>query len=738
MNPSFAPANSPASVTDSSLKISLGSAPSSGFEADKEPPTVTTEAPHASLLLGITSFLMVSPTDAESLALDAAEMAAVKRDYENLSLTLSSSGKKPRTIERLGREAKCTIFLTNRETPSKDVQSVTEAVAALRAIGIPARTYSVPSAHPDTSAWLLAAGAERVKLALETAAKRTLGKAEETLEGGYIPLGYLGGKYIAWSNDFAQVQKIAVSSSTSLAVLMHLANEEWLIKKYPKIERGQLVGFDSVKAGSALRNECARLRGFDSGRVRLTGVWKDGDEWICNATSAWRAADGTPVPRIGEYIYASGADLKVTHDTPQATVADAEECLDFLHTFAWDRTKHRDAHGRYSAKPVAGNTDTDPLIVLGVLQNMFLCAGLDRRPHLFVHADTDSGKSVLTKFASLILGKAAHKSGGSSGAGLAQKSHREESHLGLIIEESGHNSSYIESKADYLKLGYDGTKKDLGTTDQAGLEMEIRSLCFMAGVAVPKMDKEVMNRINLLKMSHWAGDDRPTHRFFTDGEATPNKEVSDLGLRLFSRALKSAPRFDRAIAMLKAAVGFKNRAANTLIPCMAGSFVFLRDEEMTLAIAQEWAARFDLTADLERTKEFSVGKDIVRHLQTAEVSTTTGGMMSLGELIQRAAFDTPKGQWRADLGRKYGLRIDRNTNGTPLLGLSPTATGFKKLMSTTEYHKADLKELILRIDGVSRISTKGSIGGDSEYFHTIPWNLPTDDAGNEIEPTPLA
>lgn len=732
-----------APATSSSLEDSaLGMAPAFNDEtrAVPVPPSVTTEAPHASLLLGITSFLAVSPTDAESLALDAAEMAAVKRSYENLPLSLSSDGKPPRTIERLGREAKCTIFLTNRETPAGDVQSVTEAVAALRAIGIPARTYSVPAAHPDTSAWLLAAGADRVKLALEAAAQRTIGKAEEPLEGGYIPLGYLGGKYIAWSNDFAQVQKIAVTASTQLSTLMHLANEAWLTKKYPKMERGQVVGFDTVKAGSALRNECARLRGFDSSRVRLTGVWKDSGEWICNSSHAWRASDGSAVDRIGEFIYASGADLKITPDTPPATAADGQSVLDFFHTFGWERSKHRDSHGRYSPQAISANTDTDPLLALGTLHNMYLSAGLDRRPHLFVQADSTSGKSVLTKFFRLALGKAVHYSGGSSGAGLTSKSNREEAHLGMIVEESGHNSSHIESRALYLKHGYDGTIIDKGTADQTGLELEIRSLCLLVGVVVPAMDKEVMNRINILKMHPWEGSDRPIHPYFTDGENTPNKEVTDLGLRLFARALKSGPRFDRAIQMLKKVVDFKGRSANTLTPAMAGSFVFLNDEEMTPELAQQWADRFDVISDVARNASVSVGQEVVNFLQSTDVVTMASGdtiTMTLGDLIHRAAFDTERGLWRKNLGT-HGLRIDRNQNGTPLLGISGNSAGFKRLMSSTQWTKANLDELIRRIDGCSITKTKGSIGGVSETFNTVPWLLPKDGSGNDIEPTPIA
>ena len=737
-----APAKLLASVTSSLESVSLDVDPhcQRGFEADAIPETITTEASHASLLLGISSLLTVVPTEIEAVALDAAEMAAVNRDYSSLPLFLSSTGRTAPTIERMGREAKCTIFLTSRQTAAKELQAVSDTVAALRAVGVIARAYSVPDAHTDACAWLLSAGADRVRLALSSAAKRTIGKATEELEGGYIPLGYLGGKYIAWSNDFAQVQKIPVSSSTQLATLMHLANESWLTKKYPKIERGQVVGFDTIKAGSALRNECARLRGFDSTRVRLTGVWKDGEEWICNSSDAWHASDGAPVERIGEFIYASGADLKITPDTPSATAADGQSVLDFFHTFGWERSKHRDFRGRYSPQAISTNTDTDPLLALGTLHNMYLSAGLDRRPHLFVQADTTSGKSVLTKFFRLALGKAVHYSGGSSGAGLTSKSNREEAHLGMIVEESGHNSSHIESRALYLKHGYEGTIIDKGTTDQTGIELEIRSLCLLVGVVVPSMDKEVMNRINMLKMHPWECSDRPMHPYFTDGENTPNKEVTDLGLRLFARALKSGPRFDRAITMLKKVVDFKGRAANTLVPSMAGSFVFLNDEEMTPDLAQQWADRFDVVSDVARNASVSVGQEVVNFLQSTDVVTTASGdpiTMTLGDLIHRAAFDTERGLWRKNLGT-HGLRIDRNQNGTPLLGISGNSAGFKRLMSPTQGAKANLDELIRRIDGCSITKTKGSIGGVSETFNTVPWLLPKDGSSNDIEPTPIA
>ncbi len=746
MQPLASPANLLASVTSSSLKsASLDLTPDSkeGFEADEIPGTVTVFHPDIELVLAVSDFLAVVSSDSDSTALDAARVPAVARPFNTLPLYLSSTGRTAPTIERLGRETKCTIFLTTRETSAKDLEAVSDTAAALRAVGVTARAYSVPRAHANVSDWLLAAGADRVILALSAAADRTVKKdTEKVLSGGYIPLGKIGSNYMCWSNDFSEVQALSTTGYTQQGALMTLAGENWLRAKFPrKNERGVIVGFDNIAAAGVIRDECARLKVWDRERIRLSGVWKHGDEYVVNSDEAWFVNDGAPVPRTGTRIYAAGKDLGITPDVVPATVADGHAVLDYMHTFNFEKKALRDAVGRAFPDEYT-RRDTDPLMSMGALFLMFLCAALPQCPHTFIQADPKSGKSVLLTFYKQMLGGAAFSSSGSSGPGVSSALLEIRACIASILDESGFDSAHIATLMDFLKLAYDGKKKNLGSSDQKGVQLQIRTTCLVAGTIAPKMDDQLITRVNLIKMSPWPlGTRPPIHPFFTDGDDSENALVTDLGKRMFMRTLQSAQRFERAVTLLKAvALGSKieGRDANTMIPAMAGSFCMLHDEEMTPDVAHAWFDRFDMGDAINRANAMSTSDEIKTFIATTNVWTDAAGQhqMPVAELWHRAACDTPRGRWRQNLGM-HGMRIDRHENGTYTLGLAHRSRGLAELFSTSRWAKSDLESLVKRLHFCSATFLKGSMASGSETYYTVPWFMPTDDNGNELKPTPL-
>lgn len=741
------PANLLASVTSPSLKsVSLDLAPDSqeGFEADEIPGTVTVFHPDIELVLAVSDFLVVVASDSDSTALDAARVPAVARPFNTLPLYLSSTGRAAPTIERLGRDTKCTIFLTTRETSVKDLEAVLDTAAALRAVGVTARSYSVPRAHSNVSEWLMAAGADRVILALSAAADRTIKKdTEKVLSGGYIPLGKIGNNYMCWSNDFSEVQALSTTGYTQQGALMTLAGENWLRAKFPrKNERGVVVGFDNIAAAGVIRDECARLKVWDRERIRLSGVWKHGDEYVVNSDQAWFVNDGAPVPRTGTRIYAAGKDLGITPDVAPATVADGHAVLDYMHTFNFEKKALRDSIGQ-AFPDESTRRDTDPLMSMGALFLMYLTAALPQCPHTFIQADPKSGKSVLLTFFKQMLGGAALSSSGSSGAGVSSDLLEMRACIASILDESGFDSAHIATLMDFLKLAYDGKKKNLGSTDQKGVQLQIRTTCLVAGTIAPKMDDQLITRVNLIKMSPWPfGTRPPTHPFFTDGDDSENALVTDLGKRMFMRTLQSAQRFERAVVLLKAvALGSKieGRDANTMIPAMAGSFCMLHDQEMTPDAAHAWFDRFDMVDAVNRANSMSTSDEIKTFISTTNVWTDAAGQhqMPVAELWHRAACDTPRGRWRQNLGM-HGMRIDRHEDGTYTLGLAHRSRGLAELFSTSKWAKVDLESLVKRLDFCSATFQKGSMASGSETYYTVPWTMPVDDNGNELKPTPFA
>lgn len=699
-----------------------------GFEADQIPESITIESPCASMLLALSGFLLVTSSKEDAAMLDSAEMAAIAREFSTFPLFLSSTGRPAPTIERLGRDAKATVFITSSETSEKDLAAVSDTVSALRAVGIAARSYAVPETHSNIGAWLLSAGAERVRSALHAAAARSAFITEEiALEGGYVPLGYAN-SYFVWSNAHAEVHELTKSNFDKAGLLIAAAGEPWLQRKFPRFDaKGRITGINFTVAAGALRDDCAKLKAWDSKRIKLSGVWKDGDEYVVNSSECFYAEDGAPVKRTGNKIYAKSHDLGITPDTPQATADEILEVLNFLSTFNFSRRQR--SVGR----------DTDALLVLGTLFIMYLCASLSQRPHCFIHADAGTGKSSLLRFFTQMLGDACVSTSKSSGAGLMTNAKDIKACIATIADESGYDSRHSESVAEFLNLGYNGATKKMGSKDQSAVSYEIRTLALLAGTIPPAMDAQLSSRVMLLKMDAWPENEpRIVHDFFTP-EGAENPAVEALGLRMFSRALKSGPRYERAVSALKKIVGVEGRVAETLVPAIAGAYCALNDGELLDDEAQQWLDMFDVEEDIERLSSTSIGDEVMQYILSTTVDTSASGSrvsMSIAELCVRAALDSDRGPWRQNLG-VHGLRVDQIGAINHSIGIATKSQGFKNLMKSSKWSKSDLEILVKRITGCSEKKQKGSFASVSETFNTVPWSAPRDDNGMLIQPPEL-
>lgn len=704
-----------------------------GFEADQIPESITIESPHASMLMALSGFLLVTSSKEDAAMLDSAEMSAIAREFSTFPLFLSSTGRPAPTIERLGRDAKATVFITSSETSEKDLSAVSDTVAALRAVGVAARSYAVPDAHASIGAWLLSAGAERVRSALHAAgARAAFSDEEKPLEGGYVPLGYASTYYV-WSNAHEEVQELTRANFGNPGTLISAAGEPWLQDKFPKKnEKGKIVGIDFIKAAGALRDGCARLKNWDSKRIKLAGVWKDGDAYVVNSSECFYAEDGAPVKRTGNKIYAKSHDLGITPDTPQATADEILEVLNFLSTFNFSRRQ------RVKKGKIVGR-DTDALLVLGTLFIMYLCASLSQRPHCFVHADAGTGKSSLLRFFTQMLGDACVSTSKSSGAGLMTNAKDMKACIATIADESGYDSRHSESVAEFLNLGYNGATKKMGSKDQSAVSYEIRTLALLAGTIPPAMDAQLSSRVMLLKMHAWPENEpRIVHDFFTP-EGAENPAVEALGLRMFSRALKSGPRYERAVSALKKIVGVEGRVAETLVPAIAGAYCALNDGELLDDEAQQWLDMFDVEEDIERLSTTNIGDEVMQYILSTTVDTSASGSrvsMSIAELCVRAALDSDRGPWRQNLGVN-GLRVDQIGAINHSIGIATKSQGFKNLMKSSKWAKSDLEILVKRIPGCSEKKQKGSFASVSETFNTVPWSAPRDDNGMLIQPPEL-
>jgi hypothetical protein len=733
-------ANTQAPATPTLLGVALPSLdspdlPAVGFEPDFCPATVSIHVPGVEALVETTGFLVVVATKNEAQALERAEIATVAVDLRALPFYLKATRRAPATVERLGHKSGAVIFVLPAKTAHKSVEAVNAAVSILRASGVVARTYTVPRAHTDVCAWLLAAGADRVYSALGAAVERAKGTDNtNTLPGGYIPLAYEQGIYYVWSIDQAEVKQLHESKLEKSSELMSHVGNKYLWNPVNGLIQKSDKGVESInfrKLGGQIRDACILRGNWRSDRVRPAGVWLDDGELVVNSHNAYRVSDGSPLNRAGKRIYARGRELGVSPDTAVATVEDSQKVLKFLKGFNWKK-RSKTKSGQLTGK------DTDALLLLGTLFISYLCAALPHRPHTFVQADANSGKSVLLKFFRFMLGDAGISFSRSNGNGLRQSMKKAGACIACVLDESGSDSKQIATLLEYLRLAFDGSKMPKGTADHVGVEFEIRTIALVVGVIAPEMDAQDARRFLMHEMSPWEGA-REANELYTPKNADSNPIVEQLGRKMFARALSHWPRLVSTIDALQRVVGVEGGAAETLLPSIAGCYVALHDEDLVDdAAAKAWLDKFDIEDQTARIQKTSVGVEFLDRLSSTIVKTGAAGFgadMSIGTLWDFAYDDTgPRGAWRRELGL-HGMKMELDEEGNVRIGIHPTSGGFSRIVSAMKWKGGDAASLIMRIPGFSKETSKGKIGGTSTTYHTIPFEREIDPV--TCDPVPL-
>ena len=685
-----------------------------GFEVDAVPPTFTSAPEGIDDLAQISRFVVITPARTEADALVQISMTAVAVTPENLARFSALTTCVPGTVERLARSTGVAVFTVAGSASQAAAEAVRSAVNGLGALGIDARSYTLPHGHATLHSWLKEAGAHRVERALTAAAGRVRRMGAGALSGGYIPLGYSDSTYYVWSVDQGEMKKIPEMKLKDSSLIMSLVGNKYLWDNYcvenPKTgKKTQDLG---AFAGN-LRDACVRLKGRSMSKTRGSGVWREGEDLVVNSDEAFYSSDGALADRVnGQHIYLRVRNLGITHDQVAASTADVQNVLSFLKTFRFQRG------------------ESDAMLMLGWLFLSFICGALPHRPHAFVHADAGSGKSTLLKFIRFLLGDAHYSASDANEPSLRQSLGK--TSIAAILDESGADSAHIATLLRFFRLSYDGTNKGKGGSDGKPTDYEIRSMGLLCGVTAPEMDSQEARRFLMFGMQPTDGNSGgPQHQLFTLENADENPLVSDLGRKMFKRSLDSWPRLRHAMTLLRGSIGrrlkAKDPAADTLVPVIASAFVALHDHDLADdAAADAWLAKFDIRDDLERVQNVASGEEFLEKLASIKVTTKAAGFsteMTISELWARAHDDEPReGAWRRELGM-HGMAIGLDANGGTEVRISSTLDGFNELMAKTKWKIGSIDSLIRRARGALPYQKKmpAKIGTIDTRFLSVPY-----------------
>lgn len=375
-----------------------------------------------------------------------------------------------------------------------------------------------------------------------------------------------------------------------------------------EVKKWVIVGFKAEKAGDALMAACARLGVWDpKTRVRGLGAWEDDDGSLIYhcGNGLYTAAGEMPTGSIGRFVYPAEPAITKPHDGRVPCSADdgpAHVLYQLLCTWNYERPS------------------LDPWLLLGWIAAAFVGGALKWRPMIAITGDTSTGKTTLHELIRLILGDDlvstadCTASGLTSALGLAS--------LAVAIDE-------LEADADnkrqqevirLMRIASSGDRKHRGSSNQKGVEFEVRSCFMVSAILIPPLEPQDRSRMAILRL-------KPIPR----GQAAPVLDKAfwrDIGRRIKRRMFDQWPALQEARAAFEmelARAGHSNRACNQFGALLACAHVLSQDEPPDAEGLAQWAKVLDPKELREIADQKSNAEDCLDYLCQAQPEMWRGG-----------------------------------------------------------------------------------------------------------------
>lgn len=528
----------------------------------------------------------------------------------------------------------------------------------------------------------------------EDAVSRSLGNLPE-IDYDYRSLGHSRGMkdifvYLPKSRDLLTIP-IARFKKTELYII---APESYWLERYPK-DKG---GFDVDTAQSDLIRENIERGPFDPKKVRYEGVWKDGQKLIVN-TGHKLYADGIPTKNSSlktDHAYLSGSAPFPCDLTNPATIEDCRPMLHLANLINWQD------------KALAAK------IICGWIAVARLGGALDIRPHVWITAPKDAGKTtVLSGLAARCLGSANGRLSAlaaSTEAGIRQALNGRAIPCIMDEFETNDDERSINIKSgvlNYLRGSWKNVenKQFKGTTHGEAMSFEMNTPFLLASIRTSVVNDADLSRISFLEILPHTNDESMRSKIEAALAAIPD----GFGDRLFARQIKNASKIQKSFIVLKRVIaqeGKVSRLSEQLGMLLAGYHSLVSDEAITeeealaaiAGIELQAMASDGIVADELQCLQHLMGTQV--HLPMLNYSDTVESLLEQIEEHPNRKADIIGGL------KSFGLLYNVETK---ILKVADGHTQMKKIYAGTPWAKTWGRSLI-RLKGAKALSPHRHLG----------------------------
>lgn len=484
------------------------------------------------------------------------------------------------------------------------------------------------------------------------------GRGRDGADGGDLlpnncevrPLGHRKGTY--WFADpkgqIREYRRLGEAEQVSL----FLGRTKWLVENFS--ERKGNKGWNVTEASAALIAAAVDAGWYDPDAVRGPGVWWEGDAWDGTEPGRFVIHHGDEVQRgrwfqdsgewilqlsrpqragcrIGAYVY-PGDKVEARPAEAPATEEEVAEYEAFLATWNY-------AMGEFGAR-----------LILGAQALSYIPGLLQRRPIVFVQAQSRAGKSALLKTTALVNGRA-WQFEDASAPGLRDLVEGTRCSRLVIVNEFEATAENDRADGVIRFLRYNYTEGE-GRSVVFGRESAPTHLfTILGGIVPPPVREQDANRRVVVRLLPLEVSEEDKLDF-----ADRQRQAAAIGSKLYRRVLWNFGRWRetwRAYAkgMLKA--GFDVRDVDTWATSMAG-WDIARFDEFDPARVDEW---LKVVKPEAMDKPLSIPEAALVHLLTFRIDEWAGGgKRTIGEHLADG-LAAPAGSYRRNEALKSAKRF---------------------------------------------------------------------------------
>jgi hypothetical protein len=323
------------------------------------------------------------------------------------------------------------------------------------------------------------------------------GGAENERLNAPVPLGLHNERIVIWSRITSSIIEVSMTDIKNKPVLHAYCGKEWLKKYYSKFDqRTGEVSINYESASLEIADISGTLSYFSHGNCYATGCWADGNGGLVINSGDFCVDNlGNNIERIDisrkrSAVYTTRSNYSMPPFVA-ASAKDAEIVTGLLRDIAtWKFIYKADTLG--------------PLITAGWIVSAIYCAALETRPSMWVTGEAGSGKSMLFRYISDLLGESALASESATSAGIRQKI--DDSSVPVLLDEfetSGTDQNVGATKSILKSMRSAYTSKSAtikGTSSQLGKQYREQYPFAFFSVSSPVLESADAGRIVRLRM----------------------------------------------------------------------------------------------------------------------------------------------------------------------------------------------------------------------------------------------